>query len=271
MRCGASWEKKDEHRNQPDPAPDRGDVWIWRCIDASTKLRIANHISKTRDIIDAVPFLTKVADRLDSFEVLLTTDKLRAYKAAILETFGVDAPRNRIGRPANPRKAFPPDLLHGQVDKERQHGRLVCVDRKAVVGTLAQIQAVLDRSGSCRVINTSFIERDNLSVRQHNGRTVRKTLSYSKDWQMHQYSIDFEDAVHNFVRVHSSLRLELPEPRGRCKWKQRTPAMAAGLTDHIWSLRELLTYKVTARLCRAAPVFAIRMLSRCLLPTSARR
>jgi IS1 family transposase len=176
-------EKKDEHRNQPDPAPDRGDVWIWRCIDAITKLRIANHISKTRDIIDAVPFLTKVADRLDSFELLPTTDKLRAYKAAILEVFGVNEPQNRIGRPANRRKAFPPGLLYGQVDKEHQHGRLVCVDRKAVVGTMAEIQAALDRGGSCRVINTSIVERDNLSVRQHNGRTVRKTLSHSKDWQ----------------------------------------------------------------------------------------
>ena len=98
------------------------------------------------------------------------------------------------------------------------------------------------------MINTSLIERDNLSVRQHNGRTVRKTLSYSKDWQMHQYSIDFEDAVHNFVRVHSSLRVELPEPQGRRKWRQRTPAMVAGLTDHVWSIRELVTYRLPARL-----------------------
>jgi IS1 family transposase len=248
MRCGASWGKKDEHRNQPDPSPDKGDVWIWRCIDVITKLRIASHISKTRDITDAVPLLAKLADRLDTLELLLTTDKLRAYRAAILDVFGVDAPPNRIGRPANRRKVFPSGLLYGQVDKERQHGRLVCVDRKAVVGTLAEIQAVLDRSGSCKVINTSFIERDNLSVRQHNGRTVRKTLSYSKDWKMHQYSIDFEDAVHNFVRVHSSLRVELPEPQGRHKWRQQTPAMAAGLTDHIWSIRELVTYNVPARL-----------------------
>jgi len=249
-RCGASWKKKDEHRGKPDPAPDKGDVWVWRCIDASSRLRIANHLSKQREITDAVPFLCKVANRLDGFEVLLTTDKLRSYRAAILEAFGVDPPEPnaRIGRPAKRRKVFPPGLLYGQIDKEREHGRLRCVDRKAVVGTMAQIQAVLDRGGSCRVINTSLIERDNLSVRQHNGRTVRKTLSYSKDWQMHQYSIDFEDAVHNFVRAHSSLRLELPEPQGRCKWKQRTPAMAAGLSDHIWSLRELLTYKVSARL-----------------------
>lgn len=250
MRCGASWGKKDEHRNKPYPAIDKGDVWIWRCIDVTTKLRIANHISKTRDISDALPFISKVADRIADVEMLLTTDKLKAYYGALVEVFGVlePEPANRIGRPAKRRKIFPPGLLYGQVDKERLNGRLVCVDRKAVVGTLADIQAVLDRDDSCRVINTSFIERDNLSVRQHNGRMVRKTLSYSKNWQMHKYSIDFEDAVHNFVRPHSSLKIELAQPQDCTKWQQRTPAMAAGLTDHIWSIKELITYKVPARL-----------------------
>jgi len=197
-----------------------------------------------------VPFLSKVADRLDGFGVLFTTDKLNAYLSAILEVFGVPEPeqQRKTGRPRKRRRLFPPGLLYGQLDKERVHGRLVCVDRRAVVGTMADIQAVLDRDGSSKVVNTSLVERDNLSVRQHNGRTVRKTLSYSKDWQMHQYSIEFEDAVHNFVRPHSSLRVELPEPQGRRKWCQRTPAMAAGLTDHAWSIRELVTYKALARL-----------------------
>ena len=140
-RCGASWEKKDEHRNQPDPAPDKGDVWVWRCIDAVTRLRIASHLSKTRDIADAVPFLSKVADRLDDFEVLLTTDRLKAYHGAILEVFGVPEPaqKRRTGRPRKRRKVFGQGLLYGQLDKERLHGRLVCVDRRAVVGTMADI------------------------------------------------------------------------------------------------------------------------------------
>lgn len=193
-------------------------------------------------------FLAKVADRLHTCSLLLTTDKLKAYFGAILEVFGVNAPPNRVGRPAGRRKVFPPGLLYGQVAKERKNGHLVCVERKAVIGTLAEIQAVLDRSGSCGVINTSFIERDNLSVRQHNGRTVRKTLSYSKDWEMHEHSILFEDALHNFVRPHSSLRTELPEPLGRRRWRSQTPAMAAGLTDHAWSIRELVTYRVGARI-----------------------
>ena len=91
-------------------------------------------------------------------------------------------------------------------------------------------------------INTAYVERDNLTSRQSNGRLVRKTLSHSKRKDYLQFHIDFEDAIYNFVRPHSGLRLRLrrPGPHGRL-WTARTPAMAAGLTDHIWSLDELLS------------------------------
>lgn len=251
MSSGASSEKKDAHIGQPCPDPAKGDVWVWRCIDPISRLRLTNHLSKTRDIVDAEAFLRKVADRIDSKELLFTSDKLKAYASALLEVFGTLEPEqeNHIGRPRTyRRKLMPPGILYGQVDKEREKGHLVCVERKSVFGTIEQIQALLDRDGQSKVINTSFVERDNLSVRQHNGRVVRKTLSYSKDWQMHQHAIDFEDAMHNFVREHSSIRLKLPVQQGRRKYLQRTPAMAAGLTDHIWSIRELVTYRVPPRL-----------------------
>ena len=246
MNSGASWEKKDVARNVPDPAPDKGDAWVWRAIDVKSRLRIANHLSKTREIKDAVPFIRKIAQRLGSYWVLFTSDKLKAYLKAMEEVFGVASDHAAHGRKR--RRVFPKGLLYGQVDKERVGGRLKCVDRKAVIGTMADIQAVLDRDGVSKVINTSFIERDNLSVRQHNGRVVRKTLSYSKNWDMHQDSTDFEDAVHNFVRMHSSLKIELPQPDTARKWHQQTPAMVAGLTDHVWSMRELVTCRLPPRL-----------------------
>jgi hypothetical protein len=239
------------HIGQPYPDPAKGDAWVWRCIDPISRLRLANHLSKTRDIVDAEAFLRKVAARIDSTELLFTSDKLKAYASALLEVFGTEEPEHEdhIGRPTkHRRKVMPSGIFYGQVDKEREKGHLVCVERKSVFGTIDQIQALLDRDGQSNVINTSFVERDNLSVRQHNGRVVRKTLSYSKDWQMHQHAMDFEDAVHNFVRKHSSLRVKLPRPRGRREYLQRTPAMVAGLTDHIWSIRELVTYRMPSRL-----------------------
>ncbi len=200
---------------------------------------MANHLSKTRDIKDAKAFLEKVASRLATSKILVTSDKLRSYPEALLQVFGIVD--------IDHRKVFPEGFLYAQIDKERVHGHLVAVDRKPVVGTMEQIQAVLDEDDLSSVINTSFVERDNLSVRQHNGRVVRKTLSYSKNWQMHQNAIDFEDALHNFVRAHSSLRILQPRPKRRRKWQDRTPAMAAGLTDHIWTVRELVTYRPPTR------------------------
>lgn len=234
----------------PDPSPVKGDAWVWRAIDVKSRLRVANHLSKTREIKDAIPFIAKIKERLGSHWVLFTSDKLKAYLEAFWEVYGIDVPPppEHKGRPRKRYRVFPKGLLYGQVAKERKHGHLECVDRKAVIGAMAEIQAVLDRDSLSKVINTSYIERDNLSVRQHNGRVVRKTLSYSKNWQMHQASIDLEDALHNFVRPHSSLREELPEPQGCRKWLLRTPAMAAGLTDHIWSIRELVTYRLPPRL-----------------------
>jgi len=93
-------------------------------------------------------------------------------------------------------------------------------------------------------INTSYIERFNLTIRNSLARFIRKGMNCSKDLKMHSHAIDFFQAWYNynFVKPHRSLRLEINA--GRKRWAQRSPAMAEDLTDHIWSLRELLTFKV---------------------------
>lgn len=189
--------------------------------------------------------LEKAAKRLHSKSVLITSDKLKAYPMAIRRVYASAKPP-KSGRGAGPRKLYPEGLLYGQVVKVQEHGHLKCVERKPVIGTAGEIQALLAHDGSCEVINTSRVERDNLSVRQHVGRLVRKTLSYSKDLGLHKAAVEFDDAVQNLIRPHLSLRIEDPGPRGR-KWKQRTPAMAAGITDHIWSFKELVTYRLPSR------------------------
>ena len=85
-------------------------------------------------------------------------------------------------------------------------------------------------------INTSYVERDNLTSRQSNSRLVRQALSHSKKDSYLQRHLDLEDAIFNFVRPHQALRVPLSRPSHSRKWQQRTPAMAAGLTDHIWTL-----------------------------------
>jgi len=133
-----------------------------------------------------------------------------------------------------------PDLRYAQVDKHREGGRVVEVCRRIIFGSAEVITEILGD----KQINTSYVERDNLTSRQSNGRLIRKTLSYSKKNYYLQRHLDLEDAVFNFVRPHQALRLILPRPIPGRKWHQRTPAMAAGLTDHKWTLEELLLYRI---------------------------
>ena len=89
--------------------------------------------------------------------------------------------------------------------------------------------------------HTAYIERTHLTSRIMNGRLVRKTLSFSKELHLLEASSALEDALYNFTRPVKTLRVELTNPSKQARWQQRTPAMAAGLTDHIWTIKELLT------------------------------
>jgi hypothetical protein len=88
--------------------------------------------------------------------------------------------------------------------------------------------------------STAYIERTHLTMRLFNGRLVRQTLAFSKDVQMYRWSAAWEDLVYNFARPLKTLRIETQAIPGK-RWIKRSPAMAAKLTDHIWSVKELLT------------------------------
>jgi hypothetical protein len=120
---------------------------------------------------------------------------------------------------------------------------VVEVKRQILFGSEGDLIRVMQADGCGSRINTAYVERDKLTSRQSNGRLVRKALSHSKRKDYLQYHLDFEDAIYNLVRPHSALRLRLRRPvaHGRI-WTPRTPAMAAGLTDHIWNMEELLRW-----------------------------
>ena len=88
--------------------------------------------------------------------------------------------------------------------------------------------------------STAYIERTHLTMRLFNGRLVRHTLGFSKDVDMYRASAAWEDAIYNLVRPLKTLRLAIQDVPGR-RWQPRSPAMAAGLTDHLWTVQELLT------------------------------
>ena len=126
--------------------------------------------------------------------------------------------------------------------------RLVQVSHRVVFGTLETVQQVLAAHGW--QINTAFVERVNLSIRQHVAAAGRRVSTLCKHEAGLRQQLVLYQVYHNFVLPHVSLRQPLlqPEPThgtGSAKrWQPRTPAMAAGLTDHVWTLRELLLFRV---------------------------
>ena len=144
-----------------------------------------------------------------------------------------------------------PGLLYAQVVKTMRRRRLVEVKRRVVVGTQAAIDQVLAACGW--QINTSFVERLNLSLRQRVAAIRRRSATSCKSETGLTQPLILFQVYHNFVLPHASLRLPLAEAvathgKGSAKmWHPRTPAMAAGLTDHVWTLKEVLLFRVPPR------------------------
>jgi len=141
-----------------------------------------------------------------------------------------------------------PELLYAQMIKTMRRRRIVEVKRQVVIGTQAAVDQVLAACGW--LINTSFVERLNLSLRQRVVAIRRRSASPCKSGDGLSHQLALFHAYHNFVLPHASLRQALAEPiptngTGSAKlWRPCAPAMAAGLTDHAWSLREVLLFRV---------------------------
>jgi hypothetical protein len=236
-------QKKQRHL-QPGDAPEAGDAWVWRAFALPARLRVVSHLSHDRSEEEAMAFLAAFKAKTAGRPPFFTSDKLPAYVAALIANYSTPEPppnKRGRGRPRTaPRRVLDAALSYAQIDKHRVGGRVVEVRRRIVFGSPQAITEILGN----QQINTSYVERDNLTSRQSNGRLVRKTLSHSKKRYYLRRHLDLEDAVFNFVRPHLSLREKLARPINGRKWRRRTPAMAAGLTDHIWSLEELLSYRV---------------------------
>lgn len=224
-----------------------GDTWVWVAVDPLHKLVIAVLVGE-RGEEEAVGLVARMRARLaETCLPLLTSDSLPHYIQAILQVFGVwTQPRRKgeRGRLPKPRQLPPEGLQYATVHKERKNGRIVSVTTQIIYGSKEKTQALLESLG--QTINTSFVERFNLTMRHLVSRLHRKTLCFSKKREYLIYHLHLALTYYHFARYHAGLRLKLPEPvptRGNGspkKWQQRTPAMAAGLTDHRWSLRELL-------------------------------
>ena len=168
---------------------------------------------------------------------LITTDGYPAYEEAILNAYGDTVTPPRTGKRGRPKAAYkvPPEgLTYAVVEKTRAKGRVVAIATRVVFGTLAAVAAALGVSGVSTAINTAFVERQNGTDRHRDARKARKTYRFSKDWRFHEAVTYLTLYSYNFCWPVRTLAVE--EDRGR---KQpRSPAMAAGLADHVWTMAE---------------------------------
>jgi hypothetical protein len=217
-------------------------------LDPETKLIVSLVVGR-RNADTVVQVFTDFYDRTGGcLPELICTDEYAVYETVILDTYGVwqhelglTAQEQRLFERAEaPLFYFPQEIAYATVQKEREGGRVVAVTERVVRGTEEQVGQTLLQAERSRSINTSFVERWFGTQRQFNGRKKRKAYTFSKELSQHEACTWLVVLWYNFGWCVRTLRQKVQEDPPR--YHHRTPAMAAALTDHPWSMRELLTY-----------------------------
>jgi IS1 family transposase len=210
IQCDEIWSfvyAKD--KNLPDRLRGKegvGSVWTWTAIDADTKLVPCWHVG-TRDAGAAYSFIHDLKSRLAS-RVQLTTDGHKAYLTAVEDAFGCDVDYAMLQK------------IYGLAPTDQSEVRyspMQCTGAR---------RAVISGMPDARHVSTSFVERQNLNMRMGMRRFTRLTNAFSKKIENHEHMIAIYFMHYNFCRIHQTLRV--------------TPAMEAGISDHVWNLEEIV-------------------------------
>ena len=229
----------------------RSPQWVWTAIDPQSKLLLAVAIgSRTQAMAQRI--IHQVVQVLAPGCVpLFLTDGLKEYRTALLSHFGtwVQPERRQAKGPVpKPRWRPRPELLSAQVSQATRRQRLVRVSPRVVFETLEAVQQVLTACGWQS--NTACVERLNLTMRQPVAAIGRRVSTLCKGEEGLAQPLALYHGYDNCCLPHGSMRQPLPQPvptnrKGSARqWRPCTPAMAAGVTDHVWSLKEVRLYRV---------------------------
>lgn len=218
-----------------------GILWMALALMVSTRLWLGGVVSTSRDRA----FITRLVEKVRACAtalcvgILLCADGLKAYITAIREVFRERVVSGRVGRP---RLEMWKRVFIAQSVKQYEQGRVVGISRRVIEGSQAEVEAMIEKTQGRGVINTAFIERLNATFRQCLSALVRRGRAIARLSKTLEAGMYLVGTVYNFCVEHKSLRIE--GLIGGHKWLERTPAMAAGITDHCWSIDELLSYHV---------------------------
>lgn len=207
IQCDEIWSfcyAKEKNVSSEKKAEGAGSLWTWTALDADSKL-IVSYLCGGRDASWAKSFMEDVASRLTT-RVQITTDGHRAYLDAIEGAFGMDVDYAVLiklyGSPAQPDTRYSPG---------------VCIGTET---------AVISGNPDPRHISTSYVERQNLTMRMSMRRFTRLTNAFSKKVENHEHMLAIYFLYYNFCRIHKTLRV--------------TPAMEAGISNHVWEIEEIV-------------------------------
>ena len=207
VQCDEIWSfvgAKQKNVSEEQMAEGWGDVWTWTAIDADTKL-VPCWMVGQRGLPSAVEFIGDLASRLSN-RVQLTTDGHRPYLEAVEEAFGGDIDFAQLIKIYG---------ASGEAQTRYSPGQCIGIECKAVTGT-----------PDPKHISTSFVERQNLTMRMSMRRFTRLTNAFSKKIENHMAAIALHFMYYNFARIHTTTRV--------------TPAMAAGVTDNLWDVADIV-------------------------------
>ncbi len=215
-------------------------VWMALALAVPSRLWLGGAISPHRDLVLITGLVQQIRACACRLELLVCVDGLASYVTAFLRMFRTPVHTGRRGRP---RLVLAGGFLLGQVVKQYAKRRVVSVKQRVVQGTADAITAVLAATGTGHGIHTAYIERLNATFRSCLAPLVRRGRASAHKVETLQAGMYLVGGAYNYCWAHGSLRVLAPAGSGR-KWQERTPAMAAGLTDHPWSIHELLSYQV---------------------------
>jgi transposase-like protein len=216
-----------------------GRSWVAMAMAVPSRLWLGGVLSPVRnmDLIQELVRMVRLA-WLPGTTLLLCVDGLSSYVSAFWRAFREKVLTGRRGRPPY---RLPEGVWLAQVIKSYSGRRLSDVVRRVVWGTLEQVLGQLAGTNTGKQINTSYIERLNATFRACLAGLTRRGRRLVKGEEGLEAGMYLVGCVYNFCSVHRSLRVRQEEGK---KWLQRTPAMAAGWTNHVWSIRELLSFRV---------------------------
>lgn len=225
-------------------------LWLWVALDPLTKLIPVLHLG-ARTQTAAHSFIHDVHQRLaPSCLPVFTSDGLNLYFYALTAHFGQWVAT--VGQRTRQWQVIP-GLVYGQVKKSYRRRKVVRVMRVMQCGTIEQLGTTLRHLGLSGRLNTAFVERVNLTLRQGVAALARRTWATAQTKPSLLAHLEWWRGYYHFVRPHASLRMPLPEAVARGgrrlprRYEQRTPAMAAGLTSCRWTAQEFLLFPLTPR------------------------